>query len=128
MEVGEMCFLRVISRRGLFLWALLSLFLILQPFVFFYAENFLEPNLMGTDDYAVVRTLASMRESSATSSLANSQRMFAHLRLQFFCRVIAVNNVCKNISLLPSLDGDLWNNWDCNGSSPRPNSDLALRI
>ncbi len=128
MEVGEMCFLRVISRRGLFLLALLSLFLILQPFVFFYAENLLEPNLMGTDDYAVARTLASMRESSAASSLSNSQRLFAHLRLQLFCRVIAVNNVCKNISPLPSFDGDLWNNWDCNGSSPRPNSDLALRI
>ena len=57
MEVGEMCFLRVISRRGLFLWALLSLFLILQPFVFFYAENLLEPNLMGTDDYDLVSAI-----------------------------------------------------------------------
>lgn len=123
-----MFFFKKCMKRTRHYFAVLLLFLMVQPFTALCAESPFEPNLLDADDYSAVRVFAGIRESSAASSISGAQRFISYLRAQSLCRAVSSSFLVKNVPLLPFFCGGICEIRDGNGSSPHINSDMVLRI
>lgn len=121
-----MRFLKDNFRRRCCAYFIILFFFVLQLVTFSSAGYAIESNLTGPGEYSVLVTLGSISESMALT--AHSTRTANAQRLQLSVHVPTYFVLHCEHSLFADCFVDLFSRWDRDGSSPRPNSSMALLI
>ena len=104
----------------------ISLFFILQVFVFSSSVQTAEPNLTDSEDYSVLRTMGNINESVALTALNTRAANAKRLQIPFYAQAALV--IFRPSSLFLNCIKDSCSRWNRDGSSPCPNSNMALLI